>query len=61
ATDPDDGRTRVIVLTPKGREAKPVLVPIVKRLVADIERGIPIGDLETTRRTLERIVRGLGG
>jgi DNA-binding MarR family transcriptional regulator len=60
AFDPDDGRTRLVVLTPKGRAAKAKLVPIVKELVAKLEEGIPERDLETTRRTLRRLVENVG-
>ncbi len=53
ALDPADGRSRVIVLTKKGRDAKSVLVPIVRALVEEAERGVPKADLEVTRRTLK--------
>ena len=59
AVDDADARTRLIVLTPKGREAKKTLLPLVRRLVAELEGAIPERDLEVTRRTLRRIVARL--
>ncbi|MFT3769896.1 MAG: MarR family transcriptional regulator [Minicystis sp.] len=56
AVDPNDGRTRLAVLTPKGRALQKTLVPVVRELVARFEEGIPEKDLEITRRTLKRIV-----
>lgn len=58
--DPDDGRTRLIVLTAKGRDARGKLVPVVKRLVARLEADVSERDLETTRRTLRRLVENAG-
>lgn len=55
ASDPDDARARLIVLTPRGREARRTLVPVVKALVARFEDGISDQDLEVTRRTLRRL------
>jgi DNA-binding MarR family transcriptional regulator len=60
AVDPEDGRGRLVVLTPKGRAAKKTLVPIVRELVARIEEGVPQRDLEITRKTLRRLVENLG-
>lgn len=57
--DPEDGRTRVVTLTRKGRDARATLVPVVKKLVAEFERGIPAADLETTRRTLKAMAERL--
>ena len=59
AVDETDARTRLIVLTPKGREAKKTLLPLVRKLVAELEGDIPERDLEITRRTLRRIVERL--
>lgn len=59
ATDPDDARTRLVVLTPKGRELKKVLLPVVRELVARLEEGISDKDLEVTRRTLQRLVKNV--
>ena len=56
AVDDADARTRLIVLTPKGREARKTLLPLVRKLVAELEGDIPERDLEITRRTLRRIV-----
>ncbi len=60
ASDPDDGRMRVIVLTPRGRDARRTLVPVVKALVARFEQGISDEDLEVTRRTLRRLAENAG-
>lgn len=54
--DPEDLRARRIVLTARGRSARKVLVPVVEALVGRLERGISRADLETTRRTLQRLV-----
>lgn len=59
AIDPDDARTRIVVLTDAGRSASRVLVPIVRELVARVEQGIPEKDLEITRRTLRRMAENL--
>jgi len=59
AVDDGDARSRLVVLTPKGREAKKTLVPVVRKLVAELERDIPERDLEITRRTLRRIAERL--
>jgi MarR family transcriptional regulator, organic hydroperoxide resistance regulator len=59
ALDEDDARSRIIVLTDRGRGASKVLVPVVRALVARIEHGIPTKDLEITRRTLRRMAENL--
>jgi MarR family transcriptional regulator, organic hydroperoxide resistance regulator len=59
AVEDGDARTRLVVLTPKGREAKKTLVPVVRKLVAELERDIPERELEITRRTLRRIAERL--
>jgi DNA-binding MarR family transcriptional regulator len=59
ATDPTDARARLIVLTPLGRNAKKTLVPVVKKLVAAMEDSISDRDLETTRKTLQRLVENM--
>jgi len=59
AANPDDARTRLIVLTPKAREAKKVLVPVVRALVARLEDGVSERDLEITRKTLRRLVENM--
>jgi DNA-binding MarR family transcriptional regulator len=60
ALDPNDARSRIIVLTEEGRAASGVLVPVVRALVQRIEAGIPEADLEVTRRTLRRMTENLG-
>ena len=59
AVEDQDARTRLVVLTPKGREAKQTLVPVVRKLVSELEKDIPERDLEITRRTLRRIAERL--
>ncbi len=59
ALDPEDGRTRIIVLTDEGRALKSKLVPVVEKLVARMEAGISERDLEITRRTLARLADAL--
>jgi MarR family transcriptional regulator, organic hydroperoxide resistance regulator len=56
---PDDGRVRVIHLTRKGRELEKKLVPIAKKIVTRLVRGIPEEDLTTTRATLKRMFENL--
>jgi len=56
----EDGRTRRVKLTEKGKKAQSVLVPVVKKLVGEFEDGISESDLETTRRTLQTIAERLG-
>lgn len=57
--DAADGRTRRVHLTAAGRELQRELVPLAKKLVARIEKGISEADLAVTRRTLQRIVENL--
>lgn len=58
-SDADDGRVRVVHLTRKGRELEKRLVPIAKKLVTRLVRGIPEDDLVTTRATLRRMFENL--
>jgi len=53
--DEHDARARVICLTREGKSLQKRLVPVAKRLVARLERGVPEQDLEVTRRTLRRL------
>jgi DNA-binding MarR family transcriptional regulator len=55
AVDPADRRHRIIVLTPDGRAAWKTLRPVAEELVGRLEAAIPDADLETTRRTLQRM------
>ena len=59
AAHPADGRQRVILLTRKARDLQKSAVPVVREIVATLERGIPEEDLLVTRRTLQQIVRNL--
>lgn len=57
--DEQDARSRLIRLTRAGRALQPKLIPLAKRLVAQLEAGISDGDLETTHRTLTRMLENL--
>lgn len=57
--DPDDSRSRLVALTPKGRQLRTRLVPVVRQIVDRLEAGIDDGDLLTTRRTLQRMFQNL--
>jgi DNA-binding MarR family transcriptional regulator len=57
--DSADGRSVQIALTRRAKDLKPILVPVVEKLVADLEAGVPAADLEVTRRTLMRLVENL--
>ncbi len=60
AVDPGDRRTRLVVLTPRGKAARETLVPVVREMVARFEAGIPEEDLDLTRRTLRRLCDNIG-
>jgi MarR family transcriptional regulator, organic hydroperoxide resistance regulator len=57
--DEADARTKLVKLTRTGKELQSKLVPVARQLVARLERGIPEADLETTHRTLSRMVANL--
>ena len=57
--DEQDARARLIKLTRAGKALQSQLVPVAKSLVARLERGIPEQDLETTHRTLSRMLENL--
>jgi MarR family transcriptional regulator, organic hydroperoxide resistance regulator len=57
--DEADGRTKLVKLTRSGKGLQSKLVPVAKQLVARLERGISDADLETTHRTLSRMVENL--
>ncbi|MFZ5892009.1 MAG: MarR family winged helix-turn-helix transcriptional regulator [Myxococcota bacterium] len=57
--DEDDARARVICLTREAKALQKRLVPIAKRLVAQLENSIPQHDLEVTRRTLRRMFENI--
>ena len=59
APAPDDGRGRIVRLTRAGRELRVPLTAAAKRTVKRLEHGISDADLETTRRTLNRIAGNL--
>jgi MarR family transcriptional regulator, organic hydroperoxide resistance regulator len=59
SVDPDDARSRLVRLTRTGKALQPKLVPIAKKLVTRLESGIPERDLETTHRTLARMLENL--
>jgi DNA-binding MarR family transcriptional regulator len=57
--DPKDARSRQVKLTRTGKSLQPKLVPVAKKLVQRLEDGIPERDLETTHRTLSRMLANL--
>ena len=57
--DAQDARSRLVKLTRTGKGLQAKLVPVAKQLVARLERDIPERDLETTHRTLARMLENL--
>lgn len=57
--DPKDARSRLVKLTRTGKSLQPKLVPVAKKLVQRLEQNIPERDLETTHRTLTRMLENL--
>ena len=57
--DEHDARSRLVKLTPRGRALQDTLVPLAQGLVARLEHGIPERDLETTHRTLSRMLANM--
>jgi MarR family transcriptional regulator, organic hydroperoxide resistance regulator len=57
--DEQDARSRLVRLTRVGKALQPQLVPVAKRLVARLEQGISERDLETTHRTLAKMLSNL--
>lgn len=57
--DAQDARTRLVKLTRHGRARQEKLVPVARQLVARLEHGAAEADLETTHRTLSRMLENL--
>jgi DNA-binding MarR family transcriptional regulator len=57
--DAQDARTRLVRLTRLGKSLQAKLVPVAKGIVARLEAGISERDLETTHRTLARMLENL--
>jgi len=57
--DEQDARTRLVKLTRAGKALQAKLVPVAKRLVSRLEHGISESDLETTHRTLGKMLENL--
>jgi DNA-binding MarR family transcriptional regulator len=57
--DEADARTKLVKLTRAGKSLQAKLVPVAKQLVARLESGISEEDLETTHRTLSRMLENL--
>jgi len=57
--DEQDARSRLVKLTRRGRSLQDKLVPVAQQLVARLEHGISETDLETTHRTLSRMLTNL--
>lgn len=58
--DEQDARSRLVKLTKTGKALQAKLVPVAKGLVARLEQGISERDLETTHRTLAKMLQNLG-
>jgi DNA-binding MarR family transcriptional regulator len=58
--DEEDARSRLVKLTQTGKALQARLVPVAKRLVARLEQGISERDLETTHKTLAKMLANLG-
>jgi MarR family transcriptional regulator, organic hydroperoxide resistance regulator len=58
--DQADARSRLVKLTKTGKALQAKLVPVAKRLVARLEHDISERDLETTHRTLGKMLENLG-
>lgn len=57
--DAQDARSRLVKLTRTGKGLQAKLVPVAKKLVARLEHGIAERELETTHRTLARMLENL--
>ena len=57
--DKQDARTRLVKLTKAGKALQAKLVPVAKRLVSRLEHDISESDLETTHRTLGKMLENL--
>jgi MarR family transcriptional regulator, organic hydroperoxide resistance regulator len=55
----DDGRSRIVSLTPEGQALKGRLVPVARALVARMLDGVSDADLHTTRSSLMRMFQNL--
>ena len=57
--DEQDARSRLVKLTRTGKALQEKLVPVAKKLVAQLERDISERELEITHRTLSRMLENL--
>lgn len=55
----DDRRRAHVWLTPEGRRLQKRLLPLARRIVAQAEKGIPPGDLETFRTVIAHMTKNL--
>jgi len=55
----DDGRSRIVSLTPEGKALQARLVPVARALVARMLEGVSDADLHTTRSVLARMFQNL--
>jgi DNA-binding MarR family transcriptional regulator len=58
---PDDARTRLVSPTAEATRLRRRLLPAVRAMVAELEAGVEESDLQTTRRTLQRLFLNLEG
>jgi len=54
-----DRRKVHVVLTPKGRRLRDTMLPLAREVNAEAARGIADNDIETLKRTLERLTENL--
>lgn len=59
--DPADARARRVRPTAKGRRLREKLLPLVKTMVEQLEKGIDDDELVVTRRCLQRMFDNLEG
>jgi MarR family transcriptional regulator, organic hydroperoxide resistance regulator len=57
--DEQDARSRLVQLTKTGKALQAKLVPVAKKLVARLEHDISERDLQTTHRTLAKMLQNL--
>jgi DNA-binding MarR family transcriptional regulator len=55
----DDRRRAHVWLTPEGRRLQKRLLPLARRIVAQAEKSIPPGDLETFRTVIAHMTKNL--
>jgi DNA-binding MarR family transcriptional regulator len=59
--NPEDGRSNLIYLTPKGRAIESELIPLAQKNLVQAVEGISETDLATTKSVLSRIIANMKG